>query len=247
MNFLRKFQVYILVGVLAFFFLSIVLGFGSSFFVKGAPNDAIAVVDGDKITIRQFLVHYNRAADRARGQAITEPMRQEMIQESLRSLIQMNVFRKEADRYGLRVPDTQVVNTIGQMFQNPNTKAFDGGAYGQFLQSQAHTGPKEFEEEQRQSIAFFKLRWLLMSSLHVTDTEMTEAWAERGGEFSKQQEFEAVEGKPKRRRSSPEIQALFRQMLQDEKNNWALNQWMTQIGQKMRVKTYFERVEGQLR
>jgi len=248
MNFLRKYRIQILSAVLGFFLLSIVLGFGSSFFVKGAPNDAIAKVDGETITIRQFLIHYTRAADRVKpGSTIEAPVRQQLMQETLRSLIQQMVFKRESERYGIRVPDAQVVNSLGQMFRNPQTNAFDTQAYSRFLQAQAHTGPKDFEEEQRQSIAFFKLRWLIQSSQHLSDWEWQQAWADRGAEFTKQNSFEMQDGKKKKQRTVQEIQTLFKQQLIDEKNNWILNQWFTQIGQTLKVKTYFERVEGQLR
>ena len=55
MNFLRKYQIHILAGLLAFFLIYIGLGFGTSFFVKGSPNDSIVEVDGEKVPLRQFL------------------------------------------------------------------------------------------------------------------------------------------------------------------------------------------------
>ena len=42
----------------------------------------------------------------------------------------------------------------------------------QVIQSQLKTTPQEFEEEQRLSIGFFKLRWLIQSTIKVTDKEM---------------------------------------------------------------------------
>jgi len=248
MNFLRRYKLQIVSAVLAFFLLSIVMGFGSSFFVKGAPNDAVAKLDGDKITIREFLVHYSRSVDRLQpGTSMTDDMRQQFMQEALRSIIQMRIFERESNRHGIRVPDTQVVNSLGQMFRNPETNTFDPQAYSRFLQTQAHTGPKSFEEEQRQSIAFFKLRWLIQSTQHLTTTEINQAWANRGADFVKQNEFEMKDGKKSRKRTPVELQQLFQQQLTDEKNNWALNQWFTQLGQKMKVQTYFDRVQGQLR
>ena len=54
MNFLRKYQVHILAGLLAFFLIYIALGFGSSFFVQGSPNDTLVEVDGTKIPVRAY-------------------------------------------------------------------------------------------------------------------------------------------------------------------------------------------------
>ena len=187
MNFLRKHQAKILWGVLAFFLLSIGLGFGTSFFVKGAPNDAVATVDGDDITIREFMLHYNRAIAQLKpGTTLDKAGIQQKQQEVLRDLVQADVFRRQSAAYGIHVPDAQVVNSIAGIPQLHNDKGnFDPQLYGRFLQYQARETPNEFEEEQRQSIAFFKLRYLIQSCVKITDAEFAAAWAERGVMFAK--------------------------------------------------------------
>ena len=246
MDFLRKHQVKILWGVLALFVLSIALGFGSSFFVKGAPNDAVAKVDGDEITIREFNNHYNRALAQIKpGTTLDKAGYQQKQQEVLRDLIQAAVFRKQAKVYGIRVPDAQVVNSIGGIPQFHNDKgAFDPQLYSRFLQYQARMSPSDFEEEQRQSIAFFKLRYLIQSCVKVTEAELNQALNDNGAEFSKANAYEtSADGKKKRLRSPTELKELFRQKLAEEKSLWALNQWFSQIGQKLNVKTYLDRLE----
>ena len=58
MDFLRKYQGHFLAGLLAFFLIYIALGFGSSFFAKGSPNDTALEVEGVKIPLRKFMLHY---------------------------------------------------------------------------------------------------------------------------------------------------------------------------------------------
>lgn len=248
MDFLRKHQVQILWGVLAFFVLSIAMGFGSSFFVKGAPNDAVATVDNEAITVRQFMVHYNRSTAGMKPEALaSKEARQVKVQEVLRDLIQGIVFKREAKAHGIVVPDRQVVNAIVSVPQFHNAKGeFDPNLYGQFLATQVRSTPAEFEEEQRQAIAFYKLRWLISSAIRVTDDELDRAYTERGAEFAR---VNAVikEEKGSRRRSEAELRSLFRRQLQDEKAMYALNQWFNQIGAKLNVKPRLENLPGELR
>jgi hypothetical protein len=246
MDFLRRHQTVILWGVLAFFVLSIALGFGSSFFVKGSPNDAVATVDGHTITIREFTIHYNRALAQIKpGTVMDKPAYQQKQQEVLRDLIQMYVFQKQSEAYGIRVPDAQVINSIAGIPQFHNDKGvFDPQQYVRFLQYQAKTTPSDFEEEQRQSIAFFKLRYLINSSVKVTDAEARQSFLERGAAFAKTNAYEmSADGKKKRLRAPDEIMTMFRTQLIEEKSLWALNQWFSQIGAKLHVKPYLERLQ----
>ena len=156
MDFLRKNQVVILWGVLAFFVISIGLGFSGSLFVRNSPNDSVASVDGEDISIRAFNLHYDRAmAQMKPDAALDKTAIQQKQKEVLRDLIQAAVFKKQSEVYGIHVPDAQVVNSIASIPQFHNDKGqFDPQLYSRFLQYQARTLPADFEEEQRQSIAF---------------------------------------------------------------------------------------------
>jgi hypothetical protein len=244
MDFLRKYQVHILGGVLAFFLLSIAFQFGSSFFVRNAPNDPVAKVNGEEIPLRVFDAHFNRALAQRNG-ALDANARAQMQQETLRDLIQMVVFKQQAKRYGVRVPDAQVVNTIASVPQFHNQQgAFDPQLYGRFLQFQARSSANDFEEEQRQSIAFFKMRWLVQSCVHVTTDEFNRAFAEQGAEFAKTNAVEMQDnGKKKHLRTPDEIRDLFHKQLIEEKSNFAIQQWFQDVGKKLEVKTYPERFQ----
>src|ERR1017187_1896542 len=103
MNFLRKYQVHILAGLLAFFLIYIALGFGTSFFVKGSPNDSIIDVDGEKVPLRLYWNHFNRAIDQSK--ALDKATRDQKRDETIRDLVQSVVFKHQVDLYGIRVPD----------------------------------------------------------------------------------------------------------------------------------------------
>jgi len=250
MNFLRKYQVHILAGLLAFFLIYIALGFGTSFFVKGSPNDTIIEVDGDKVPLRLFWSHYYRALDQAKP--LDKAGRDQKRDEAIRDLVQGVVFRREVQRFGITVPDQQVAVSLTQIPSFQSQGRFNPQLYMQALQSQLKMPAQDFEEEQRLSIGFFKLRWLLQSAIKVTDREM-----DLNGqypEFVKTNRIEDVEdhdpktgkvtGHHKRPRTEAEIRELFRKKLWDEKTSFVFNQWLTQVGQKLQVKPHLDVLEG---
>jgi len=156
------------------------------------------------------------------------------------------------ERFGIHVPDQQVAVSITQIPAFQRQGRFDPQIYMQALQSQVKMDPRDFEEEQRLSIGFFKLRWLISSAIKVTDKEL-----ELSGqypEFAKLSRVEETEthdektgkvtGHKKRVRTEGEIRELFRKKLSDEKDLFCINQWLTQVGQKLRVKPHLDLLEG---
>ena len=170
MNFLRKYQMHVLAGLLAFFLIYIALGFGTSFFVKGSPNDTIVEVEGEKVPLHLFWSRYNRVMDQSKP--LDKAGRDQKRDEAIRDLVQSVVFRKEVERFGIRVPDQQVAVSLTQIPSFQSQGRFNPQLYMQALQSQLKMEPRDFEEEQRLSIGFFKLRWLIQSVVKVTDKEI---------------------------------------------------------------------------
>jgi hypothetical protein len=250
MNFLRKYQVHILAGLLAFFLIYIALGFGTSFFVKGSPNDSIIDVDGEKVPLRQYWSHYYRAVDQSKP--LDKAGQDQKRDETIRELVQSVVFKHQVTLYGISVPDQQVAVSLTQIPAFQSQGHFSPQLYMQALQSQMKMDPHDFEEEQRLSIGFFKLRWLIQSTIKVTDKEMDL----NGGypEFAKANQIEVtdehdektgkVTGHHKRQRSEAEIRELFRKKLWDEKVSFCFNQWLMQVGQKLQVKPHLDVLEG---
>ncbi len=236
MTFLRKYKVHILTGLLAFFVIYIALGFGSSFFVKGSPNDTVLEVDGQDVPARKYWNYYNRSIDpsRAMDQAARDQKRDEVIRE----LVQAVIFAREIKKYGIVVPDAQVAVSLTQIPAFQNEGRFDPQRYMQMIYSQLKTTPQEFEEEQRMSIGFFKLRWMIQSVIKVTDKELE--MADGYADFAK---ANALDDK-KRKRTPQEIRELFRNKLWNDKVIYSFNQWLMQLGQNLRVKPHLDVLEG---
>lgn len=231
MDLLRKYRYQIFLFTIIVFVSGIILGFGGYFLgPKGSPNDAIATVDGTKIPLRHFLIQYDRAmAAVPPGTTLDEAARNQKREEAMRDVIQRLVFDRESKRYKIGVPDMQVATSLASIPGFQTNGAFDPQKYGAALQSQLRMSPKEFEEEQRSSIAFTKLRWLLQSVIHVTDLEAETAWrlSHKG----------KLDGYAKEEKA-------FRDKLWQEKVVFTFNQWFNQIGQKTKVQTHFEVLQG---
>src|SRR5258708_28256675 len=116
MNWLRKYQRHVLYTLLIFFVAYIAIGFGTGFFAKGSPQDAVDEVNGEKIPLRLFYSHYNRALNELKpGTVLDEAGRKQKREEALRDLIQGVVFQEQAKRFGILVTDQQVVNSLAQV------------------------------------------------------------------------------------------------------------------------------------
>jgi hypothetical protein len=233
MNFLRKYQYQIFLITIGVFLLGTFIGFGGYFFTsQGSSGDSIAEVNGEKIPLRVFFSHYDRALDAAQqgGQKLDENGKRAKRDEAMRDLVQSIVFDEEAKRFGINVPDQQVVVSLASVQAFQEKGAFSPRLYMQSLQSQLHLTPLDFEEEQRRSIAFFKLRWLIQSTIKITDKEfeMEEALKRQGKPFKNAKEKDDA-----------------RQDLWQEKVLYSFNQWFSQIGRDLKVKTHFEMLEGQ--
>lgn len=250
MTFLRKYKVHVLSGLLAFFVIYIALGFGSSFFVKGSPNDTVIEVNGEDIPVRKYWTYFNRSLDTSRP--LDDAARAQKRDETVRDLVQSVIFTREVSRYGISVPDTQVAVSLTQIPAFQTEGRFDPQRYRQMIGTQLKTTPQEFEEEQRMSLGFFKLRWMIQSVIKVTDNELQ--MASGYPEFAKAQLYEEKDiqdpktGKvarhEKRKRTDAELRELFRSKIWNDKVIFAFNQWLTQLGQNVRVKTHFEILDG---
>ncbi len=236
MNFLRKFQMHILAGILAFFLISIVMNFGGSFFVKGSPNDTVVEVNGVNVPLRKYWSYYYRSLDP--NKAMDEAARVQKRDETIRDLVQSVIFAKEVERYGIHVPDVQVAISLTQFPAFQTEGKFDPRKYMQVLQSQVRTSPQDFEEEQRTSIGFYKLRWLISSSIKITDREI-----EQAGGYAEFAKANAVDEK-KKRRTEAELRELYRNKLWNDATMYSFNQWLNQLGQSMRVKPHLDVLEG---
>jgi len=246
MTFFQKHKLNFIRATVVIFILGTFLGFGAYFFTPGSPTDTIVSVDGVKIPLHKVLSHYQRALNQVQpGVVLDDAGRNQKRDEVIRDLVTTVAYNKEAKKYGIVVPDLQVRNSLVQIPAFQQNGQFSLEAYGRALAYQLKVSPQEFEEEQRSSIAFFKLRWLIQSTLRVSDDELALALAVRGPAFIKAFEFaEDEKSKKKIRRTPAEMREMARQRLLEEKTLFVFNQWLTQVGSQLSVKTYLDRMKG---
>jgi hypothetical protein len=243
MKFFRKFQVHFIIAILGFFVLSIAVGFGTGMLDQASPLDAVAEVDlgrrTDEIPVYVFLSRYNRAmAQVPSGTPVDKSFQDAKRQEVMQELVQDSVFADQSRKLGIHVPDRQVVSSLAQVPLFQENGAFSPQAYGRALQYQLHTTPKEFEEEQRNAIARFKLNWLIRSCIKMTDAEYDMAYAVRGAE---------IERELKKDRKPAELANLkdqVREQLLQQKIVSAFELWFRQLGERIKVTPHLERLQG---
>jgi hypothetical protein len=210
------------------FLVGVFVSFGGSFFGPMRGNTLVEVND-DNISLRLYESHLFQSLSRLPPEEAAKPeVRAARRDETIRELVQSYVFWRQAKQYGIKVPDQQVANSLAQVAGFQRNGAFDPQIYAQALRDYIRLSPVEFEEEQRRSIAFFKLRWLIQSVIEVTDKEVEEAYLRKNGSLKN---FDKDKGS-------------FRDQLWEEKVIWSFNQWYGQIGQNLKVKTHFELLEG---
>jgi peptidyl-prolyl cis-trans isomerase D len=152
----------------------------------GAPGEAVAKVDGETITVRDFTQQLNRRMQMFRGQGnISEQMLKQLgiDRQVLQELIDERAMLSEADRLGLSVSDAEVRAQILSFpaFQE-NGQFIGEDRYRALLRMQRPPmNPSDFEDGLRKDLLREKLQaavtgWVAGS---VSDTEVEAEYRRR--------------------------------------------------------------------
>lgn len=144
----------------------------------GATGEAVATVEGRKITVGEFTRAYNAQLGQFReayGQGMNDAMLRQLgiDQQVLQQLVDQQATIAEAQRLGLTASDTEVRQRIMEIPAFQENGAFIGEArYRQLLRLQRPPiSTTEFEDEVRNSILLDKLRASLTEWITVSDAE----------------------------------------------------------------------------
>ncbi len=224
MQFLRKYKRIIFIVTLIVFVLGVFIGFGGYFFSRGANIDAIALVNGVKITNTKFYRYYRDTVQslRDKGQDITEDIEKTKQTEVLRDMIQEEVFYQESKKFGVNVPDVELARYIQSFDGFKHNGVFDRNVYFQVLQYRLKTSPAEFEEERKRNIAIAKLRMIVSSSVNLTLPEINLA-------LNQKYKNSIVKDDEKNK---------FITQLRQEKLMAVFEEWYRSVGRDLKVKEF---------
>jgi peptidyl-prolyl cis-trans isomerase D len=140
----------------------------------------VAEVNGENISQREFITHYQRAVERYRemfkGSFNPELLKNLNIKHSLlEEMIETRLLLQEARRLGLSATDEELMNTIAQVPEFQVNGRFNKERYIQLLRANRLT-PAQFEEDQRKQLTIQRLLGVLADSAHVTEAEVRERY-----------------------------------------------------------------------
>ncbi len=167
-------------GVVAIFVLGLLavpfLFFGMESYMRGVPQDAVAVVGDAEISSSEFQTSFAQYRARLRQQlgdrySDIETNRPSVRREHLESMIDQLLLRQHADDLGLTVGDGAVAEIIRDIPAFQIDGAFNPDAYQQALRG-AGESPQSFERSLRQDIQTSLIPQAVSESAVVTETEV---------------------------------------------------------------------------
>ena len=140
----------------------------------------VAEVNGESISQREFILHYERAVERYRemfkGSLTPELLKNLNIKNSLlEEMIETRLVLQEARRLGLTATDEELMNAITQVPEFQVNGRFNKERYIQLLRANRLT-PAQFEDDQRKQLTIQRLLGILADSAHVTEAGVRERY-----------------------------------------------------------------------
>ena len=147
---------------------------------QGSSAISVAQINGESISQREFMMHYQRALERYREMfkvALTPEIVKSLNIKGtlLEELIESHLMLQEAERLGLTATDDELMNMIAQVPDFQVNGRFNKERYIQLLRANRLT-PAQFEEEQRKQLTNQRLLSILFDAVHISDTELRERY-----------------------------------------------------------------------
>lgn len=167
-------------GIVAIFVLGLLavpfLFFGLDSYMRGVPQDAVAVVGDAEISSSEFQTSFAQYRQRLRQQlgdrySELETNQPAVRREHLEGMIDQLLLRQYADRIGLRVSDRAVARIIHDIPAFQIEGQFNEDVYVQALRGAGET-PRSFQESLREDIQTRLIPQAVSESAVVTETEV---------------------------------------------------------------------------
>ncbi len=167
-------------GVVAIFVLGLLavpfLFFGVESYIRAVPQDAVAVVGDDEISVSEFQTSFARYRANLRqqqGDAYDEIATNQPVvrREHLEDLIDQLLLRQHAESLGLAVTEGTLSRVIREIPSFQVEGQFDAELYRQILRGTGRT-PRGFEQELREDLLVNAIPSSLAASAIVTEAEI---------------------------------------------------------------------------
>ena len=182
-TFMRRYRKALQIGLLVVIaaFVASLFVFGSSGFDQGAARpDAVATVNGETITRRQYqdrfqgyLEMYSRGTQGRLTPELAEQLG--LPQRVVDELVIESAVVQRAQRDGLGLSDEEFNAAVHAMREFQDNGRFSMERYRRFLQARG----VEAERELRRYLTLRKVQRLIVGGVRVTDAEVEQAWALR--------------------------------------------------------------------
>jgi len=201
---MRDSMPWILFGLLIAFLITIVFEWGMDYLgIRGGQQDFVGKVNGKKITYREFSEMLKTMSDNAKAQSGQEPdeaMTRSMRDQVWQSIVTERLIAEEIKRLGVTVNDQELRDWV--FGDNPpqelrrnftdSTGNFNREMYeqvltnpNQYIQDPSGRDPnygvkklQDFEKMLRQQRVQAKLQSLILASVHVTEGELEQRYAD---------------------------------------------------------------------
>ena len=141
---------------------------------------AVAEINGEGISQREFAMQYEREVQRYRD-LLKGSLTQEMVKglnikgNLIETLIQKKLVLQEARSLGLTASDDDLADHLAKVPEFQIAGRFSKDRYLQVLQVNRLV-PAQFEEEQRDQLTIQRLYGVILDAVHVTDAEARERY-----------------------------------------------------------------------
>jgi peptidyl-prolyl cis-trans isomerase D len=150
------------------------------------PNDAVATVEGRRLTVGTFQRIYQQqlaSVQQAYGGQLTDDMLQQLgiPQRVIQQMIDEEAMIAEADRLGLQVTDAELKERIMRLpgFQQDGQFIGDERYRQVLLMQRPPLRAAEFEEQLRKSLLAEKLQAAVTGWVHVADADVEREYQQR--------------------------------------------------------------------
>lgn len=149
---------------------------------SASRGGVVATVEGEEIHFNEYQTTFDNLVNLYRNQFKSQ-FNEELIERldlktaALDGLIQRKLLLLEAQKQNINVSDDELINHIQKISAFQRDNKFNRELYNNYIRF-SRTTPREFEEDQRETLLMAKVEQLIKDNVKVSEAEMMEAFKE---------------------------------------------------------------------